>query len=254
MRKQEAAWIGQKLRALNGQRVVLNLGSGSKRFREVSKPYIDRDIFDPLVRSGARVVHADLKSGEGIDISGDMFDPAIQGRLRSLGPDTLIACNIMEHLPKDFRERFPAALDAMLAPGGVLVITVPYSYPYHADPIDTLYRPSPQELCALFPGYEVLEARTIESESYGDEFVAGGPVRMVRKVLRMFFPFVRPKRWFSHAHRMTWLFRPYKLSGVVLRKPLMLLAAFLLMDAVSAPGYGDGVEDLAAIYEVTRSS
>jgi len=96
---------------------------------------------------------------------------------------------------------------------------VPYSYPYHADPIDTLYRPSPKELCALFPGYEVLEARTIESESYGDEFVAGGPFRMMRKVLRMFFPFVRPKRWFSHAHRMLWLFRPYKLSGVVLRKP-----------------------------------
>ena len=219
MRTQEAAWIGEKVRALPGVRVVLNLGSGSKRFREVSKPYIDRDIFEPLARAGARVVHADLKSGEGIDISGDLFAPAVHDQLRGLAADTLLACNIMEHLPKDCRERFPAALDSLLAPGGVLVITVPYSYPYHADPIDTLYRPSPKELCALFPGYEVLEARTIESESYGDEFVAGGPFRMVRKVLRMFFPFVRPKRWFSHAHRMMWLFRPYKLSGVVLRKP-----------------------------------
>jgi len=194
MRKQEAAWIGERLRVLEGQRVVLNLGSGSKRFREVSKPYIDRDI----------------------------FDPAVQSRLRDLHPQTVLACNIMEHLPMDCRDQFPGILDALVPPGGVLVITVPYSYPYHADPIDTLYRPSPKELCALFPGYEVLEARTIESESYGDEFVAGGPVRMVRKVLRMFFPFVRPKRWFSHAHRMLWLFRPYKLSGVVLRKPLNL--------------------------------
>src|SRR5437868_15127307 len=127
MRRQEAAWIGEKVRALNGARVVLNLGSGSKRFREVSKPYIDRDIFDPLTQSGARVVHADLKSGEGIDVSGDLFDPAVQARLRELRADTLLACNIMEHLPKELRARFPAVLDTLLPPGGVLVITVPYS-------------------------------------------------------------------------------------------------------------------------------
>src|SRR5512138_2023127 len=219
MRRQEAAWIGEKMRALNGARVVLNLGSGSKRFREVSKPYIDREIFDPLVRAGVRVVHADLKSGEGIDISGDLFDPAVQRRLRALAPQTVLACNIMEHLPKEVRARFPQVLDSLLPPGGILVITVPCSYPYHADPIDTLYRPKPEELCACFPGYEVLEARTIDSESYGEEFVAGGASRMLRKVLRMFFPFVRPKRWLSHAHRMLWMFRPYRLSGVVLRKP-----------------------------------
>jgi hypothetical protein len=253
MRRQEAAWIGQQLRGLNGAQVVLNLGSGSKRFREVSKPYIDRDIFDPLTRSGVSVIHADLKAGEGIDVSGDIFDPAVQSRLRDLHPQTVLACNIMEHLPKDCRDRFPGILDALVPPGGVLVITVPYSYPYHADPIDTLYRPSPQELCGLFPGYQVVEARTIQSESYGDEFVAGGPFRMVRKVLRMFFPFVRPKRWLSHAHRMLWLFRPYQLTGVVLRKPLMMLAAFLLIDAAPAPGCGADVEDIAAIYEVSRS-
>ena len=78
MRPEEAAWIGEKVRAL-GARTVLNLGSGSRRFREVSKPYIDRQIFDPLVRAGARVIHADLKEGEGIEVSGDLFDPAVQG-------------------------------------------------------------------------------------------------------------------------------------------------------------------------------
>jgi SAM-dependent methyltransferase len=218
VRTQEAAWVGEKLRGVEGCRVVLNLGSGSKRFRQVSKPYIDRDIFEPLARAGARGVHAALKSGEGIEVSGDLFDPAIQARLRDLAPDAIVACNIMEHLPDDLRGRFPAVLDSLLRPGGVLVVTVPYSYPYHADPIDTLYRPSPKELCALFPGYQVLDARTIDSESYGDEFVAGGPWRMVRKVVRMAFPFPRPKRWLSHAHRFLWLFRPYRLTGVVLRK------------------------------------
>ena len=218
MRTQEAAWIGERLRSLGNARVVLNLGSGTRHFRVVSKPYIDREIFEPLARRGARIVHADLKAGEGIDISGDVFDPAVQSRLRALRADAILACNILEHLPRDVRGRFGEVLDSLLAPGGALVITVPYSYPYHADPIDTLYRPSPQELCAGFPGYQVLEARTIESESYGDEFVAGGPRRMARKLVRLLIPFP-PKRWFSHAHRMLWLFRPYVLSAVVLRKP-----------------------------------
>jgi methyl coenzyme M reductase gamma subunit len=73
--------------------VVLNLGSGSRRFREVSKPYIDTDIFDPLRRRGARVVHADLRQEDGVDVSGDLFDPGIQARLRALQPEVVLACN-----------------------------------------------------------------------------------------------------------------------------------------------------------------
>lgn len=160
MRTEEAAWIGDRLRALDlehrtaargGSFVVLNLGSGSRRFREVSKPYIDAGIFDPLRRRGATVVHSDLKREDGIDVSGDLFDPGIQARLRALQPDVVLACNI-------------------------------------------------------------LDAAVVKSSSYGAEFVRGGPLRMVRKLVRLLFPFVRPKRWLSHAHRMLWLFRPYLLA------------------------------------------
>ena len=228
MRTEEAAWIGDRLRALDlehrtaargGSFVVLNLGSGSRRFREVSKPYIDAGIFDPLRRRGATVVHADLKREDGVDVSGDLFDPGIQARLRALRPDVVLACNILEHLDAGLRRRFPAVLDSLLPAGAVLVVTVPYSYPYHADPIDTLYRPSPEEICRLFPGYEVVAAAVVKSSSYGAEFVQGGALRMARKLIRLLFPFVRPKRWLSHAHRMLWLFRPYLLTGAVLCKP-----------------------------------
>ena len=84
MRTEEAAWIGDRLRALDlkphaaargDSFVVLNLGSGSRRFREVSKPYIDAGIFYPLRRRGATVVHADLKQEDGVDVSGDLFHP-----------------------------------------------------------------------------------------------------------------------------------------------------------------------------------
>lgn len=207
------------MRALSGIRTVLNLGSGSQRFREISKPYIHAEIFRPLISAGASVVHSDQRSGPGVDVSGDIFDPRVQAELRALRPDLVLACNIMEHLEGRLREGFPGVLDSILPSRGVLVITVPYSYPYHADPIDTLYRPNPAQIAALLPAYEVVQSTVIRSGSYGDEFVAGGPLRMTRKVLRMLFPFVRPKRWFSHAHRMMWLFRPYLISAVMLRKP-----------------------------------
>jgi hypothetical protein len=206
-----------------------------------------------LVRRGASVVHADLRAGEGIHISGDLFDPLVQARLRELRARAVLACNILEHLSNECRERFPAVLDSLLPPGAVVVITAPYSYPYHADPIDTLYRPSPAQLCARFPGYEVLESRVIESETYGEEFVAGGPLRMARKLLRMLFPFVRPKRWLSHAHRALWLFRPYRISGVVLRKPLLLLAAWLLAEGELQPRSELELATTEYFYQAVRS-
>ena len=61
----------------------------------------------------------------------------------------LLCCNVLEHVrdPGEFARRC-----AMLVrPGGVIVVTVPRSYPHHADPIDTLYRPTPEEAAALFP-------------------------------------------------------------------------------------------------------
>ena len=38
-----------------------------------------------------------------------------------------------------------------------LIVTVPFSYPYHRDPIDTMYRPSPSELSQLFAGARMLD-------------------------------------------------------------------------------------------------
>ena len=44
----------------------------------------------------------------------------------------------------------------LLPQGGLFFVTVPYSYHYHADPIDTMYRPSPEELASLFAGQTIL--------------------------------------------------------------------------------------------------
>lgn len=226
MRIEEARWIqacvAQHVPAAAPQTelIALNLGCGTRQSREISKPYIDQLTLAPLRANGYRVVNSDLMQGDGIDLSGDLFDPAFQSRLHALQPRLVMFCNVFEHLPIPLRAKAPDALRRILAPGGLLLITAPRSYPYHADPIDTLYRPTPQQLVALFAGLEVIDARVLDSESYGDELRRGSLWRRLRRVLRLLFPFVRPKRWLSHAHRFFWLWRPYQHSCVLLRKPM----------------------------------
>jgi hypothetical protein len=225
MRLEEAQWIGAALARhillANGAAgaVALNLGSGTRKSREVSKPYIDELALAPLRRNGWRVVHSDLIEGDGVDLAGDLFDPAFREVLNGLRPRVVMFCNVFEHLPDRLRVQVPSILERLVAPGGHLFITVPRSYPYHADPIDTMYRPAPQEVAALFPGMLVVDAQVLDSDSYGAEFRRGSPWQRVRKLLRLLFPFVRPKRWLSHTHRFFWLRKPYRHSCLLLRKP-----------------------------------
>lgn len=225
MRIEEANWIeaciGKHVPApaLGSGVVALNLGSGTRKSREVSKPYVHQKTILPLAGKGYRVLHSDLFEGDGIDLSGDLYDPGFQQRLRELKPGIVLFCNVLEHLPVPLRLVTPKVLNDILVPGGYLFITVPHSYPYHADPIDTMFRPDPHAVARLFAGMEVVDARIIESDSYLSEYLQGSPWKRVTKLLRLLAPFVRPRRWLSHVHRFFWLHRRYQHSCILLRKP-----------------------------------
>lgn len=220
MRPEEAAWIGAILARLGPERVspLLELGSSTLEFRTVEKPHIDALIHRPLRESGVRIVHADLKDGPGIDISGDIYDPAVREAVKAVGARSILCCNILEHLTD--REAFLRTCDEVLTPGGVLVVTVPRSYPLHLDPIDTYYRPTPEGIIALLPDYTVIEARTIRSGShFSDLCDRGGPLReILATIWRSLTLRGGLDRTRARLHRLTWLFRPYLISAVVLRK------------------------------------
>lgn len=225
MRIEEAVWIGQSLaRHLRGGpstpgRAVINLGSGPRRAREINKPHVHLHTILPLEQAGFRVVHSDLMPDEGVDVAGDLFDPVLQSRLRALDAELVMFCNVLEHLPARLLPGLPRALDAVVPPGALLLLAAPHSYPYHPDPIDNMSRPDPEQLAALLPGWELVDRTLVRAEGYGPEFRRGSVWKRVRKLLRLLFPFVRPRRWLSHAHRMLWLRRPYLHALVLLRKP-----------------------------------
>ncbi len=221
MREQEAVRIREILEdpEFGNIRTIVELGSSDAFFRETSQPHIDANIHGPLKARGVRLVTTDLKDGNGIDIDGDIYDPAVQAKLMALKPDVILCCNILEHLTD--RASFAKACDQLLPKGRFLLVTVPYSYPYHLDPIDTMFRPSPDEIAALFPGYRIVRGEIFEAGNFGSDMRRKGS-SLIRQFLRTLVRSISPwegvqavkARW----HRWLWLNRPYKISLVLLQK------------------------------------
>jgi len=220
MRIEEAKYIGNLVKRFIDTKEgrLLNIGSSTEEYRKITSPYIDAEIFAPLNNLNIKITHFDLKNEKGVDIAGDIFDSKIQNTLEVLKPNLIMACNLLEHLEQDMRKEFPQIINRLFDKEGILIITVPYSYPLHLDPIDTFYRPSPKELSSLFANYEVLDSTIINSSTFFDEFLKYNLFYKLKTMIRIFTPFYKFKVWLCLMHRLMWLFRPYKITCVALKK------------------------------------
>lgn len=153
MFEEEAGWIERVLAGIQAApgTCVLDIGSSTAHFRTVEQPFIETRIFAPLRARGAEIVHLDAKPADGVDVVCDLTDPGVDVA-GTLGRrfDVVLCCNLLEHVVD--RETTVDRVAGLVAPGGTLIVTVPGRYRYHEDPIDTLFRPSPQELIALVTG------------------------------------------------------------------------------------------------------
>lgn len=216
MRTEEAEWFGRALEHVGeGEgRTCLNLGCSIG-----PKPDAEMFIFSPVQAKGYHVVHTDMVDRPGVDIVGNIFEPACQDRLRALKPKIIVCTSVLEHVPRDQVSALASILQDLVADDGFLLVSVPYSYPYHADPIDTYYRPSPEELAGEFSGFATVLAEVVPSTTYSQDF-AKLPLRKKLKVFaRLATPFTRFDRFKTQCHRFLWLFRPYFMSCIVMRKP-----------------------------------
>jgi SAM-dependent methyltransferase len=150
MMRREATWIAAQLRDLNTQGAsigpVLSIGSGSAPYRQRRQPWIDREIYDVLAADGVEVIHHEMAALPGVDVVGDLTDDDFLASLSRLEIKTALCCNVFEHLAD--RQPLARALGRLLPPGGHAIVTVPRCFPYHADPIDTMFRPDVEELAS----------------------------------------------------------------------------------------------------------
>ena len=223
MFEREARWIGDRLAAYPPRLLspLLNVGSGTRAFRESVQPWIARDLFAPLAARGIEIVHLDPRPedgpADGIDIRADLLRDGDFARVAGTRRyAALLCCNVLEHLrdPGEFARRCAM----LVSPGGIIVVTVPRSYPHHADPIDTLYRPTPEEAAGLFPRSALVAAEIIDvGLSYRDE-IRRRPWLLLRHLLRLPAPFLGIAKWRNSMVKPYWLFHNYRVSAAVLRR------------------------------------
>lgn len=213
----EARWLARRLARYPAEELspLLNVGSSTRALRERDQPWTERELFAPLAERGVTLIHLDSREGEGIDIRADILDPADLARIKGAGPKAILCCNILEHV-KD-RQALARHCTEIVGPGGLIFVTVPYSYPRHRDPIDTLYRPTPAELAALFADCDMAEGTIIDvGESYRGQ-VKRRPWILLRHLFILPFPFLDFDKWRHSLAKPYWLFHNYKVTGAVFR-------------------------------------
>lgn len=214
----EACWLSSALDRFASERLspLLNLGSGSAAMREAVQPWIEHELFCPLRDRGVEVIHVDMRAGPGVDVQADLTDPTDILRLGGLRPRALLCCNLLEHvLEPDLLARHCLA---MLADRGLVFVTVPFSYPHHRDPIDTMYRPCPRELAVLFSGARLLDGTILGAgRSYRDE-VRQRPWLLLRHAARLPVPFLSFEKWQRSMAKLYWLAAEYRISCAVFER------------------------------------
>jgi hypothetical protein len=214
----EARWLRRALDAFPPGRLspLLNLGSSSAEFREIIQPWIEREVFCPLRERGVEVAHVDIREMPGVDIRANLIDPADLLRLRALRPTALLCCNLLEHVIE--RDRLAQHCLDLLPAGGLVFVTVPFSYPHHRDPIDTMYRPSPAELAELFGGARLLGGEILGAGVSYRDAVRERPWILLRHVWRFPVPFLSFERWRRSMARLYWLVAEYRITCAVFEK------------------------------------
>lgn len=166
MFQEEAKWIYQCLEQLSPSvdSCIANVGSSNERFRKVLQPHIYTEIFEKLEQKKIAVVHIDQKPDQGVDIIADVTGNDNNGQMENRF--SIILCNnLLEHVTDT--QLVCKNLIHWCKREGYILLTVPYRYPKHLDPIDNMLRPRPVEIAAFFSSAqtEMIEEKIITINS-----------------------------------------------------------------------------------------
>lgn len=162
----ESLWIREKLSGIDlpPGSVVLNIGSSDEAFLR-TQPHIEENVLTPLRDRGARIVNLDIRPARPGDYSADITDSELPGKVGRRF--RLVMCtSLLEHVAD--RDAAFSNIAALAEDGGYILLTVPRNYPLHLDPIDTMYRPSAEELAREIQRRrpaEVMAAETLDIQA-----------------------------------------------------------------------------------------
>ncbi|MDD3685585.1 MAG: hypothetical protein PHE56_02340 [Bacteroidales bacterium] len=213
----EALWVRKKIEELDSRAVfpILNIGSATLQGRLSKKPSVEELLFKPLYEQG-KVIHTDIQAGEGIDISGDLSDPNFVEGLKLVNPGLILCNNLLEHIINP--EKITASILGIANKNTYIIVSVPYLYPYHYDPIDTMFRPNVGQLHKLFPGTKIISSEIVlDDKTYFDKLKSDLRLALII-FLRSFLPFYKPKMWWHTVSYLPNMFRKFKVTCILIQK------------------------------------
>jgi hypothetical protein len=218
MFREEAKWLANIIYSLNPNSVfpMLNIGSSNKKFREQEQPWIDELLFKPATRKGYSVIHTDIKNDIGVDLVGDLCNVDFLKKLSEMNIQSVICSNLLEHINN--REEISKIISSIVHKNGYIFVTVPYKYPYHCDPIDTMFRPNIQELSSLFPDFKIVNGEILPGGYLVQSTTTTPILYTLAMLIRLMLPIYQPLRWFDSLKYALWLFKDISVTCVVLEK------------------------------------
>jgi len=218
MVKDEALWIAEIIKDNDIYFPLLNLGSSTKRFREIEQPWVDEIIFNPLFAKGKQVVHCDLKKEEGVDLVGNIFDKEFAEQLRCMNFKSILCSNVLEHIPSADINSFCEAIEFIAHSGTYILVSVPNIYPYHRDPIDTKFRPDVNGVAKLFSQCQLVKGTIhIAKETHFSTLIKK-PYTCLLTIKNWLIPRFGIKEWKKRCTDIPNVFKKYRYTWVLLRK------------------------------------
>lgn len=214
MHLQEAIWINQIInKNQKNIKKLLNVGSSTKEFRKILQPHIDKYIFKNLRDKEVEVLHLDYKKDDGVDIQCDILNREEVINISKQNFDTVICSNLLEHV-EDIKLTCDN-LSKILKPNGLMILTVPYFYPKHNDPIDNLFRPSPEQLSSFFPKFIKIEEKILDIKPI---FFMKSKFQILKSLVRLLIPFFNLKGYETNFWSIIWMFKQRKVTCLLLKK------------------------------------
>lgn len=221
MLTQEARWFAEAIAEMDDSRIfpMLNIGSHTAEFRTQDQPWIDRYIFGPARARNQVVKHLDIRSGRGVDIVGDLTNRSFLDELAAMKFKSVFCSNLFEHVVN--RDEIARVITRVVPVSGYVFVSCPYKFPYHPDPIDTMFRPNVRELAAMFPGTAIRRGAIVSAGSFLSYVLArlfGHPGAFFRSLLRRGSHVNGSDGLGSVRHLVPWTFRRFLETCVVLQK------------------------------------
>lgn len=217
MLPKEATWLKQNIETLaTTDKEVFplgNIGSSDEKQLQI-QPWVYTELMEPLRKIG-KVYNVDIKDSKDVDLCGDLLNPSFIEELKNVGLKSILCANILTNI--ESKEQFAKSIVNVIPKGGYIIVSVSNRFPYVADPVDTLYRPSLAELKALFPNTEIVEQSMIEGDTYF-RFLRSNPRVLLTTLIRLCLPFYKFYNWKCLVQYFPNLFKPFRTSCLILQK------------------------------------